>query len=649
MVRNTQPVAQTVDQKRLEALGPAERIVQALTTFTDHGVHNRPGVVVPDGRANIGVRWEPVTWKKEGDNKVVYRLSKVGRKSVKTRLGILSEDNKIMDGNREVGEYRLPGLYPEAVTWMYQQVADVYKMDNEFAARWASWAFARDHRDLKVVLAAFMLVQKRSGEAVKDAEGKLAFFDEDYRDVGEAMCLLRLPKGDFNPKLLLRVGAVLAVPGIAKINQELGFGQSDRHAFLGRYTKAVEKWLCNRETNPKMLEALVTAGFRTDIMSLARRTGYKPISEAFFDMLRWKQKQAKDGRRTMAIKKKVRKAESWKGLSEQDICQRITDAKPKMGYKRIVGMIPATLKAGDEVPDHGYRGGLTAAIMAAAIEAGSVSDADLIILTPTLEQLGLLTDKDVGARWKKATETAENQRAVNVARRVRKQETVDLLQGAADKATTKALEEVTRGMRVYTCVDVSGSMNVSIERAKEFLCKFLGGFPADRIHVSVFNSYGRVVQIKQASAAGVEQAFRGISASGGTAYSEGIRALATFKPKADEDSLILFVGDEGDNWPDRLVTAIKETGFNPLALALLKVPGEDYQIVQKAAVLLNLPCLMIDPEMFNDPYSVTRTLRNLIATTPVRQGVQAARPTYQRKTLVQEILETPLLTRPVWA
>jgi hypothetical protein len=27
-------------QKRVEALGPAERIVQSLTTFTDHLMHN---------------------------------------------------------------------------------------------------------------------------------------------------------------------------------------------------------------------------------------------------------------------------------------------------------------------------------------------------------------------------------------------------------------------------------------------------------------------------------------------------------------------------------------------------------------------------------------------------------------------------------
>lgn len=37
-----------VDQQRIETLGPAERIVSTLTTYTDHAVHNRPGIVTKD-------------------------------------------------------------------------------------------------------------------------------------------------------------------------------------------------------------------------------------------------------------------------------------------------------------------------------------------------------------------------------------------------------------------------------------------------------------------------------------------------------------------------------------------------------------------------------------------------------------------------
>ena len=181
-----------VDQQRIESLGPAERIVAALTTYTDHMMHGRPGIVTPVP-GHIGVKWEPATWKLEGDQKVVSRLTKVGKKTVPVRVGVLQPDLKVAEGGREVAEFRNPGLFPEVVAWMYGQVAEVYKLDNEFAARWASWAYAREHRDLKVILAAFLLVQARKGDPVLD-EGKVSFHDDDYRDVGEAMLLLHDPK-----------------------------------------------------------------------------------------------------------------------------------------------------------------------------------------------------------------------------------------------------------------------------------------------------------------------------------------------------------------------------------------------------------------------------------------------------------------------
>jgi len=53
------------ETERLEALGPAEKIVQTLISGVDHMVHNRPGIVVQDRSSNIGVKWYPVTHKTE--------------------------------------------------------------------------------------------------------------------------------------------------------------------------------------------------------------------------------------------------------------------------------------------------------------------------------------------------------------------------------------------------------------------------------------------------------------------------------------------------------------------------------------------------------------------------------------------------------
>ena len=618
-----------IDTARLEALGPAERIVETLTQTVDHLYHGRPGFVVPDGRTNIGVRWEPCSWKQEGTEKVVYKHTKVGKKTVKTRIGLLGLDNKIREAARIVGEYRKPGLFPETVTFIYKQIAEIWKMDNEFAARLASWSFAREHRDLKAILAAFMLVQNRTGEPIKGADGKIEFHDDDFRAVGEAMFLTRA-KDDFNPKLVARVGDVLSLKGIADINRDLGFGRSAREAPMGRYTKATEKYLRHRERNVKMLEGLVKAGFRTTIMDLARRVGYKPETDKFFQILRWKQVQAKDGRRGVAIGQAVSKADSWADLSETEICEKIVKDKPN--YKLIVGKLP--------------KSGLTRAIMAAAIESGCLSDTDLIILTPTLEELGLLNVPFVKGRWETALKAAESQRAANVAKNVKHAETVEKLNEAADTAVKKAIEEVVKGLRIYFIVDRSGSMHVSLDTAKTYLEKFLGAFPPDQIHISVFNTIGTELTLKAASAAGVRQAFMGHTASGGTCYAQGFKVLAHHKPKADEDALVIFVGDEADYGTDSLVKAVQDSGISPVAFGLLKVPGETGSIVTTSARQLGIPCFLIKEDMFKDPYNVPRVLRNLIASTPVGK-VTVARPVVTRTSLVQEILATPLLKKPL--
>lgn len=615
-----------------ENLGPAERIIQTILAYSDHMVHNRPGMVVPDASLVIGVRWAPVTHKVEGERKVVYRLDKVGKKSIKQRIGLLEASGAIRaDDGKIVGEYRSAGLFPEVAVWMYRQAVEVWKLDNEFAARWASYAFGQEHRDLKVVLAALMLVQTRRGDPVLDA-GKVAFFDDDYRDVGEAMMLLlRKDTKDLNPKLLLRIHDLLSLPGVAAINRDLGFGKSGRRPFLGRWDKAVEKWLSYREENPKLLEGLVKAGFRCTVMDLCRRVGFKPQTARFFATLRWKQAQADDGRRNIAIGKEVAAAETWEGLDERAICEKIVREKPD--YKRIVGMLPKSV-------------GLTRAIVAAAIEAGSLSDKDLVIQTPTLEELGLLQVQAIRERWERAVRSAEDMRAANIASRVKSKEAQEKLVEAADGAVKKALAETTRGIRVYFMVDVSGSMAGAIEAAKAHIARFLQGFPQDRVHVSIFNTTGREIRIPHASAAGVENAFRGIVAGGGTDYGAGIRALQAHKPAPGEDVLFIFVGDED---APAFEAAVQASGLAPMAFGFVRtVPAGSAggTAVRTTAERLQIPCFLIDERTFADPYAIPRTIRALVAATPLGTSSAAANT---RVSLAETILKTEMLKKPAWA
>jgi hypothetical protein len=620
-----------------ENLGPAERILQSVLNYADHMVHNRPGIVVRDARFNVGVRWEYVTHKVEDGQKVVYKLVKTGKKTTKVKLGLMTEVNQVRaDNGTIVGDYREAGIFPEVATWMYRQVADVWKMDNEFAARWASYAFTQDHRDLKVILAAFMLCQTRKGDPVLD-EGKVAFYDEDYRDIGEAMLLVQPKTGKhMDAKQLLRIREVLKVPGVAAINRELGFGKSARKPFLGRWNKAVEKWLRYREENPKLLEGLVKSGFRTTVMALAQQVGYKPETPRFFQTLRWKQEQAEGGWRSLAIGEAVKAADTWEGLDERAICERIVKDKPS--WRVLTSRVPTSV-------------GITRAIVAAAIEAGGFSDKDLIIATPTLDDLGLLNVPDIRKRWENAGKAAEDMRAANIAARVKSKEVREKLNEIADTANANAVAEVTKNIVLYVIVDRSGSMSQAIELAIRYVSQLLRGFPLDRVHVSHFNSVGVEVTIKHPSKAGVENAFKGVSASGATNYGAGVRVLAHHKPKDDEDTIFLFIGDERnfDSHDRPFDEVVRQSGLRPSAFGLVRVGTMPGVCVQTTAARLGIPCFQIDEKTFDDVYAIPRTLRNLIAATPVNRPIAAAAPAAPRLSLVETVLKTDLLAKPAWA
>src|SRR5512139_2888214 len=115
-----------------ESLGPAEKLVQLIINFPDQLWHNRPGVV-------RGRKWRAAT------RQEVEQFRKSGRAAD--------------------GEFRQAGPKLAAIEKVYGTLAEIWQANNELAARLGSYVMREtDWRDMKVVCAAFLLVQSRAGE-----------------------------------------------------------------------------------------------------------------------------------------------------------------------------------------------------------------------------------------------------------------------------------------------------------------------------------------------------------------------------------------------------------------------------------------------------------------------------------------------------
>ena len=217
-------------------------------------------------------------------------------------------------------------------------------------------------------------------------------------------------------------------------------------------------------------------------------------------------------------------------------------------------------------------------------------------------------------RWKKAVDSAQDQRAAHIASRVRNKVTAEKLVVASEKAAQVAVAKSIENLRIYVFVDISGSMEGAIEKAKTYLAKLLVIFPLAKVHVCVFNTAAREVTIRHASAAGVNHAFSAFRAGGGTDYGAGVRLLAKYKPAADEESFFIFVGDQQAGW---FTDAVKQSNLKPVAFGF--VPVEDTSVanaVTGTAYDLKIPRFNIEEAHFSDAYALPRTITHLLSSAP---------------------------------
>jgi len=426
------------------------------------------------------------------------------------------------------------------------------------------------------------------------------------------------------PKAVLRIAELLETPEIAALNRKAGFGDpAAKRAPLGRWTKASSKWLAMRETNRAMLEGLVRAGYKNTIKNLARKIGYKPQSPEFFGILGWKQSQAADGRRAIALDNaKLAKSERFDGLSEAEICETIV--AQRLRYKDAVGRLPSDI-------------GLTPAIMVALLP--TLSDRDLRQLTPTLEELGLLVVPEIRAKWEKAIASSTDQRGLNIAKNVRDAKLKEKLADSADNAARKAVAAATAEaeLRVMFLVDKSGSMQGAIESSKEALAKILAGFPLDKLHVAAFDTMGQVLKPKAATRLAVQHMLAPIAAGGGTIHGAAVQALHRDGLRVPKGSklVVIVVGDAQGEQGAAFANVFRTLGYEVSAMAFLQAGGTG-NTVRDCARELRVPYSEINVSQFDDPYHVPRVLRALLEA-PVATG--AATPGLVEKVMATKLLE----------
>ncbi len=572
-----------------EQKGPAEKLLDVVLNASAHLWHNRPGL-------DIGGTWQPAKGRRRSEGTPVP-----------------------------------PGLFVPAAENLYGRLLDVYKLNTTLMAHFASYALTKtDWRDLKVACAALMLVQPHAGEPIKDDDGDVAFYDDDLRAVGEAMLLQYERKSArmMTPKAILRVAELLEQPGIAELNRLAGFGDpASTKPPLGRWPKAATKWLQIRETNPPMLEGLVRAGYKETIKNIARKVGYKPQSERFFAVLGWKQKQSSEGHRTLGLDGlELETRERFDGLSEAEICETIVTQR--LVYKEVMGRLPADI-------------GLTPAIMVALLP--SLSDREMRQLTPTLEELGLMTVPEVRTAWEKAIDAATDQRGLNIAKNVQSEELRERLSASADKAVEKAVAEATADADVHVMflIDRSGSMQGAIEKSVEALTRILAGFATDRIHIASFDTLGAVHVPKAPSRAAVQHMLSGISAGGGTMHVAAVRALriAGVNIPAGAKLVVIVVGDEAGESGERFAACFAELGYEVSALALiLNVAHSRGRTVTDAARVLGVPYSEVTVDQFEDPYQVPRVMQTILEAAPL-PGLPGA----VSSGWVDKVMATPIL------
>ena len=202
--------------------------------------------------------------------------------------------------------------------------------------------------------------------------------------------MLRYEKGSarmMTPKAVLRVAELLETPEIAALNRAAGFGDpAGRKPPLGRWPRRPRSGSPTARRTCRCSRAWSRPATRRRSRSSRARaaTSRAPSGSSRSSAGSRSRPTAATGGSASTVWS-VRRRERFDGLSEAEICERIVAERCRT-RRSSAGCRPGS--------------GLTPAIMVALLP--SLSDRDLRMLTPTLEELGLLADEEIRRRWERA-------------------------------------------------------------------------------------------------------------------------------------------------------------------------------------------------------------------------------------------------------
>jgi hypothetical protein len=502
----------------------------------------------------------------------------------------LNAYNLLIDGCHHV--WSKNKLQEDRLNTILDTVIPLTQKDPIFLARLLSYVMTHsESKDLQTVLTFVNALS--SGDGTPFSPGS-QYRKPNLRYVSAAALQM------LDPKLAKRVAELSIMRFAVKdyFNEAQHFPSFLRTAFA--------KYLKYRESNLDIVRGIKKAGLGNTYAALYRMLHVSPSDEVAA-ILRWQQK----GKKITFEKTQF----DFEGKTDLEIAKTIR--KKKLPVLGVLGALKR----------------VSPVIAVALLEQCTGNQA--VILHKTFSDLGLLDDPEVKKLYEEKIATAKTAL-----------DRVDVLTKESDKEIQEMMKKVRADVRkeqvgdigkIFLHIDVSGSMEASLEVAKEkgaIIAEVVKN-PQENFHWGLYNTGGEVLPTPQEF---VSDAFKAIlfgrTANGGT------DALALYPTARQIGATIdIQVSDGGHNHGD-IATRINSFHAQypqfskPKAMVLIHVRGQEYSDVLKNGYEeAGIPVAVMKPEALTESALVSQSIKEALIGPLVT---------------IETIMETPLLELPRW-